>query len=159
MAWWSKIFRRLRNRFIALVRAPRARRRFALEATWELLRARTQTLRHSRTYVRDLGVMGGNAPAADVRQIALAQEIGHMIQTVAKAMPFRALCLQQAIAARRMLDRRGIPATVHLGLSGAAPQPDAADVAMAAHAWVQTGQTVITGDEELEKYTVIASFG
>lgn len=153
---------------IAFARAPARQRLLALEAAAELARARIMTLLPARIYTTDLGRLvageadaGPGAPdaAPDDATTRRAAEIGRMVEAVARAMPFRAVCLQQAIAVKRMLARRDLAATVYLGVSR-----DAADRAVpsrgtAAHAWVTVGPTVINGDQDLARFTIVARFG
>lgn len=129
-----------------------------MEAGVELTRARIQTLRATKRYISDLGELGKDPDAADSDQVTQAQEIGHMVSIVARATPFRAVCLQQAIAVRRMLSRRGIPAKVYLGLSTDAAQNSVQD-SRDAHAWVQAGPSVVAGDQDLNRFAVVATFG
>ncbi len=162
----------------AFLRAPGARRRLALEALAELARARVVTWMPARVYTADLGVLaaangagaGGDEAAASEAgtqageddHAERAAEIGRVVAGVARAMPFRALCLQQAIAVRRMLRRRGMTATVLLGISHNRRQADKGNdrgrVETAAHAWVTVGARVINGDGDLGDYTVVARF-
>jgi hypothetical protein len=150
-----KVFRRIN----AFLRAPAARKLLALEAAWELLRARILTLRPATVYSPALGRLvetdppGG--PLSDGRE---AEEIGHVVEIVGRWMPFRALCLQQAIAVRRMLDRRGIPAMVYLGIARDRADRAQAELGRAAHAWVTVGSRVVSGEGVLEKYAIVARF-
>jgi len=78
--------------------------------------------------------------------------VGAAIERVARHHPVRVTCLMQAIAATRMLARRGIPSTTLFGVRrGEAPHPDA-------HAWVQAGDVVVTGGTEIDSYRVIARY-
>ena len=133
-------------------------RLLTIEAGWELARARLDTLRAAAHYARGLGVLSDQtapSPAAQEEE-RRAAEIGAIVARVAAAMPFRALCLQQALATRRMLRRRGLPATVFLGLAHDPAERRATDEP--AHAWVQTGQRVVNGDQDLERYAVVGVF-
>ena len=149
---------------VSFARAPARRKLLALEAFGELIRARLTTLLPARIYTADLGklVAGEDdtthgAPDASVTR--RATEIGRMVEAVARAMPFRAACLQQAIAAKRMLSRRDLQATVLLGVSRDAADRAAPRRGTAAHAWVAVGATVINGDQDLARFTVVARFG
>lgn len=146
----------------AFLRAPAGKRRLALEALAELARARLVTLMPARVYTADLGVLAAapaeEAEAAGAADCERAAEIGRVVAAVAGAVPFRALCLQQAIAVRRMLRRRGIPATVHLGFSRGLRQAVEGRADLAAHAWVTVGRRVVNGDANLDDYTVVARF-
>ena len=72
--------------------------------------------------------------------------------TVATALPFRARCLQQVIATRRMLTRRGCPATIVLGVSREAGGE------LGAHAWLRVGGQIVSGDGPLHRFSVIGTF-
>lgn len=146
------------RRIAAFLRAPGGRKRMALEAAWNLFIARLATFRHARHYTRRLGSIDAPMRPAPSEQVALAEEIGHVVAVTARAMPFRAVCLQQAIAVRRMLDRRGIPATVHLGLTKDKLARRGEDVTHAAHAWVVTGDRVVNGDIGLDGYVIVGTF-
>src|SRR5438094_485073 len=82
-----------------------------------------------------------------------ACDIGRAIARAARHVPFRAVCLQQAFAALLMLRRRGLAASVHLGLArgaGAAP--------LEAHAWSYCGAVPVTGVDRAEGFILIAAF-
>ena len=150
-----KVFRRIS----AFLRAPAARKLLALEAAWELLRARILTLRPATVYSPALGrLVEIDPPVGPLSDGSEAEEIGHVVEIVGRCMPFRALCLQQAIAVRRMLDRRGIPAMVYLGIARDRADRAQAELGRAAHAWVTVGSRVISGEGVLEKYAIVARF-
>jgi hypothetical protein len=154
---------KLARRIGAFVRAPATRKRLALEATWELLRARILTLRPATVYSPALGTLIETEPPAGpgtdpVTGRAEAEEIGHVVEVVGRCLPFRALCLQQAIAVRRMLSRRGIPAMVYLGVARDRADRAQSDLGLAAHAWVTVGSRVVSGEGVLEKYAIVARF-
>lgn len=151
-----KLYRAIRG----FARAPMRRRLLAGEAAGELVRARVMTLFPARIYTRDLGAVAhAAAAAATPEQNEEAVRVGRMVEKVARYMPFRALCLQQAIAVRRMLCRRGVPVSVCLGVSR--NREDRAEPALgrAAHAWVEVGDRVVSGAGELDRYAVVARFG
>lgn len=131
-------------------------RRMALEAVAELVRARFVTLLPARIYCRDFGSIGGQGSAESASAGAAAAEVGRMVERVAAAMPFRALCLQQAIATSRMLRRRGVRPTVCLGLK---PGDASAAAGLAAHAWVEVGTEIVSGAPGRAGCTVLARFG
>jgi len=67
--------------------------------------------------------------------------------------PWRTKCFEQALAAKMMLNRRGIESTVSFGLRKAS-----AGDAIEAHAWLQSGDFVVTGWQQVNTYDVIAVF-
>jgi hypothetical protein len=69
---------------------------------------------------------------------AVAREIGWAVTTAARHVPFQAVCLPQAMAARMMLKRRGVPSVIHFG---AAKGGDSLDT----HAWLDAAGVEVTG--------------
>ena len=61
-------------------------------------------------------------------------------------------CLVRAMAAMRMLQRRGIDSTLYLG-TGRDPAGR-----LAAHAWLRSGSRYITGAEERNRFTVVGVY-
>jgi transglutaminase superfamily protein len=82
-----------------------------------------------------------------------AQEVGRAITRAARYVPFRAVCLQQAFAALLMLRRRGLKATVHLGLA----REDGSDD-LKAHAWTRCGELPVTGVPQARGFVPVAAF-
>lgn len=81
-----------------------------------------------------------------------AEDVGRAIARAARHVPFRAVCLQQAFAALLMLRRRGLTATVHLGLA----REGARD--LKAHAWSRSGEVPVTGDAHAGDFVPVAAF-
>ncbi len=142
----------------------RADRRLIVEAIAALLVARRRSLLPFEVLARHLGGIvaphsrtrapapasasaSASAPApAPVLPAPLSQAEADMIfairwsiGAVAPWLPFRTLCLQQAIAARAMLERRGIGSVLHLGVRN--PTGTTLD----AHAWLDAGGLNVTG--------------
>lgn len=139
----------------AFVASPARRQHLALEAGAELFRARLLTLLPARIFTRQLGAQRPLPEGSETPAPELAFEIGRMVERVAGALPFRAVCLQQAMAAARMLRRRGLSPAVCLGMrrveAGAAPRYDA-------HAWVEVGRQVVNGAAGCSGCVVLARF-
>lgn len=85
-------------------------------------------------------------PASEV------EALGRMVSRVAGHMPFKAVCLQQALAASMMLRRRGRAAEVHFGV---ARNPDGK---LEAHAWCISAGQPITGTAIAELHVPLAQF-
>jgi hypothetical protein len=81
-----------------------------------------------------------------------AERIGRAIARAARHVPFRAVCLQQAFAALLMLRRRGLEATVQLGLMRQGDE-------LKAHAWSHCGEVPVTGVARADGFAPIAAFG
>lgn len=90
-------------------------------------------------------------PAAD-RETAV--DISWAVQTAARYIPLRLVCLPQAIAAQRLLLRRGIASTLYLGV---ATDPKKRD-AITAHAWLRAGDKILTGEHEAATHRMLTSF-
>jgi len=95
-----------------------------------------------------VGASSGPMEAGVTRAAAVAR----MVRTAARAMPFRAMCLEQAVATAAMLRRRHIPATIHLGT---ARNPHAAG--FEAHAWLSVAGEVVVGGP-IDRYTELTQF-
>ncbi len=76
--------------------------------------------------------------------------VGWAISVAAQHLPWRPVCLPQAITAQWMLRRRGIPSTLYLGADPAQSYD--------AHAWVRAGATIVTGGPREDRYAVVSSF-
>jgi hypothetical protein len=93
-----------------------------------------------------------SASAAAAAAAAEAAGIGWAVETLAGYTPWPSLCLVQAIAALGMARRRGLPATLYLGVANS----ETGD--FSAHAWVSCGSQILTGAHGREQFTVIATF-
>ena len=154
---------RPRAAIAGFLRAPARQRRVVLEALAELARARLLTMLPMRVFMREFGRLdppaGGSPPRpAAAGQGAVAQGIGDTVAAVARHVPFRALCLQQAIAVSRMLARRGVPAAVTIGVNRDRARLDGPAEPFA-HAWVEVGGRVVSGAGDLGRFLAIARFG
>jgi hypothetical protein len=69
------------------------------------------------------------------------------IQRADRNLPLTFLCLPQALAARWMLERRGVPATLHIG------GRKGKDGGHEFHAWVLAGEHWITGGNGEAEYS------
>ncbi len=88
---------------------------------------------------------GASAPPA------AAVRVGATLEKIAPAMPFRAMCLEKALAGQWMLRRRGIRTTLFLGMAKEGST-------YLAHAWLRCNGATITGDGPVP-FTPLASFG
>jgi hypothetical protein len=84
-----------------------------------------------------------------------ARQVGWTVRAIAHRTPWDSNCLAQSIAAKRMLQRRGIPSTLYLGVTKDADDPKHLD----AHAWLQCGDEILTGRRGHQRFRVISTFG
>lgn len=85
----------------------------------------------------------------------IAVDVSWAVQAVARHLPLGFVCLPQAMAAQRMLRRRGISSTLYLGVAPDRATPDA----IQAHAWLRAGDKILTGEREALRHQKLASFG
>lgn len=82
----------------------------------------------------------------------MVREIGWAVTVAARYMPFSAVCLPQAMAARGMLARRGIPSVMHFGAASPTQMP------YDTHAWLSAAGVEVTGYPVAEQFVEIACF-
>jgi Transglutaminase-like superfamily len=141
---------RLLRRFL---RCPWGERLLLSEALTCLGLARSAVLLlPSRWLIPLLGQQRHETPATDtpVRRSTL-QAVGRAVAAASRHTPWESACLVQAIAAKLMLKRRGIPSTLYLGVTKE-------DNRLTAHAWLRSGPFVLTGGTGRQRFTVISTF-
>ncbi len=79
-------------------------------------------------------------------------KISQAIHIMSKYTLWESQCLVKAIAAMRMLEKRGIESTLYLGTA----RDESGK--MIAHAWLRSGPYYITGSEGMERFTVVGKF-
>ena len=91
----------------------------------------------------------GAAHALDAEDRARALLVRRWVDLAAGNLPFDAVCLPRAIAARWMLARRGIASELHLGAR--ASQDEGKPIEL--HAWLSCGELDITGGRQRRGFT------
>ena len=146
-----------------MVRISGARRRLMAEAVvWLSLAGLALLVLRFRTIASHLGQtltpaeaasrIAETSTAADAS--ALVSEIGWAVRCTAGHLPFRAHCLQQAVAAKYMLRRRSIVGALHLGVATRqGPEGE-----MTVHAWLDAAGVDVTGGPVTAEYTEVACF-
>lgn len=81
-----------------------------------------------------------------------AEEIGWAVTRSARYVPFKAVCLPQAMAARIMLKRRGIYSVMHFGAAKGKEKP------LDAHAWLDAAGVEVTGYPVARDFAEIGCF-
>lgn len=92
------------------------------------------------------------ATAAGADEARLASEIAWAVTRAARYVPFGAVCLPQAMAARFMLGRRGIASVLHFGAAKGRDKP------FDAHAWLDAAGVEVTGYPIADDLAEIACF-
>ena len=83
-----------------------------------------------------------------------AQGIGWAIAALARHFPLDAKCLTQAVAGKWMLQRRGLPSTLYLGIDRGRDEAKWLE----AHAWLRCGADFVTGEGQHERFRVLTTF-
>jgi len=99
---------------------------------------------------RKRGETAGTFPGPTGRGEVLA--VARALRVMGRSLPWESTCLVKAAAGKRMLSRRSIPATLYLGVARDGVNK------VAAHAWLRSGDVILTGAEERQRYTVICTF-
>lgn len=139
---------RLRRSIRRFAQVDSRRRALVVEAVACLLLARLALVfvpfqrlaRHLGTFVAPSKARSlQDGRAISPHDAALAREIGWAVTRAAGHVPFKAVCLPQAMAARVMLRRRGVASVMHFG----AGKSD--DNRLDAHAWLDAAGVEVTG--------------
>ena len=93
-----------------------------------------------------------SAATVDDGQRAIAVLVAQAVQAARHHLPFESACLARAIAAMAMLQRRRQDCTLYLGLSKTGEEE------LGAHAWLRTGDMIVTGGEQRDGHVVVGRF-
>jgi hypothetical protein len=93
------------------------------------------------------------APETGACDEALLGSVRRAVTMAARNVPWNAVCLPQAMAAKAMLARRGCGSSFHLGADFDAQGK------IIAHAWLVAGGTVVVGAAGIAGVTPLARFG
>lgn len=88
----------------------------------------------------------------DVPADAYMRQVAFAVDWVCGRVPWQSMCMVRALTAKKLLNRKGYPCTLYMGVK----KDDNGD--MAAHAWLRCGRNYITGGDGRE-YTVTGKFG
>jgi hypothetical protein len=152
------LIRRLLRRFVEV---DNRRRALLAEAVAYLFAARLALI--FIPFPRLAPHLGTFVPPAEARAYAvrtktapeeaqLAEDIGWAVTRAARYLPFKAVCLPQAIAAQVMLRRRGVKSVMHFGAAKGTEKP------LDAHAWLDAAGVAVTGYPVMENFAEIACF-
>lgn len=141
---------RLLRKYQTFFRIDRADRWLIVEAILALFLARlvivTAPFRLIAPWLR-------RAPEASVGNQVLVARVRRAVTTAARNVPWNAVCLPQAMAAKFMLARRGCGSAFHLGANFNAQGK------LIAHAWLVAGGVVVVGAAGIDEVTPLARFG
>lgn len=129
-------------------RLGRERQSLLIEAAFELAAASAAValLPFRRSIVR------GSTPLAGRQRISSVESLIWAVEAAARRLPWRTMCIEQGLAAQRMLRRRGIDARLHYG----ARNRDFGK--LEAHVWVTVDQVAVIGGAEAPGFAEIATY-
>ncbi len=139
----------------AFFRSPVKTQAMVLEAALLLLLARLLVahvrMRHWR---RRLDTVGASVPTREADQARRVHlEVARVVRAVSRHVPFRAVCLPQAMAAQWMLRRRSIPSQLVVGVRRAATASG-----FEYHAWLSAAGECLIGAGAIDTYTTLPPF-
>jgi hypothetical protein len=105
-----------------------------------------------RNVAPNLGVLNGQ-PSSELKDDDLEKVklISYWVRFTARHTPFTSNCFNKALAAHFMLRRRGIANTLYLGVAKDGQE-------MEAHAWLRSGEQMVTGAAGYERFTEVSHF-
>ena len=106
------------------------------------------------TLAKRLGKSGVETPQEITpQQVREARRIAWAVRTASQYTPWESNCFPQAIAAKTLLRRSGIPSTLYLGAAFKARTE------LEAHAWLRCGQIYVTGGRGQIHFGTVGIFG
>jgi len=103
-----------------------------------------------RFILKRIGVVGfessSNNSAENQR---IAQGMAKAIRRTVRYTPWRITCFAKAISAKYLLKRSGVTSTLYLGVAKEGSNN------LTAHAWLRCGSQIITGKEEMRRFTTV----
>ncbi len=91
---------------------------------------------------------------ADISARTTVARVSRAIARAAVHTPWQSACLVQALAASKMLQKRGISGLLYLGIAKDATQKEK----MKAHAWTRCADAIVTGKSGHEAFTALSVF-
>jgi transglutaminase superfamily protein len=142
---------RLRN----YSRLPAAEKTLAARAI--LCLAVTRVALRLLSFDRARALMAGRAAVGPRSNNAWPLAVRRAVLRASRSLPGSS-CLAQSLVAERLLRRGGSHARLTIGVAPASAA-DAERVTLDAHAWVESGGVLVTGDDPHERYRILATFG
>jgi hypothetical protein len=88
----------------------------------------------------------------DIKKIKTIKKVSEAINLMSRYTFWESACLVKAIAAQKMLHRRGIESTLYLGTA------KDQEGNFIAHSWLRSGTFYVSGFEEMKRFTVVAKY-
>ena len=91
-----------------------------------------------------------NGPPDEQLHTALA--LSQTVNALARRVPWPSACMDRALALHRLMEKRGLPHTLYMGVKKNDKQK------LEAHAWVTAGGKVLTGGPEHRSFRPVAVY-
>lgn len=151
----KKKFTHLKRKFITWHRLPITEKALFFEAAYFLGIARLAVL--LVPFKRIAPTLGTLVAHTDVSQESSpdpkALQIARAIARAVRYTPWESVCLPQAIAAQRMLRRRGMEWRLYLGVAREEEAPG-----LKAHAWLYSGPIILCGAAGHQQFSIVSVF-
>lgn len=144
------------TRLRSFARLPRGERGLTLRAVGWLVAVRAGLALVSFTRLRSLtgrGVRQGTSPRPEWPLL-----VRRAVVRASRSLP-GTTCLAQSLVAERLLRAGGCDARLSIGVAPAVGSNNSSRRSLDAHAWVESGGVLVTGDDPHERYELLASFG
>lgn len=79
-----------------------------------------------------------------------ARRMARAVESALRYLPWRTVCIQEALALQWLLRRHGIPSLLHYGID-----PEGAE--LSAHVWVSLGEEILIGEEATRSHAQVAT--
>lgn len=86
------------------------------------------------------------------KQLQLISVVQKNIRRLKKQLPWTVKCFEEAIAAKKILEKCNIKTTIYLGVA------KKEETKLIAHAWLKSGDVFITGKKGYKQYTVVGFY-
>ena len=106
-----------------------------------------------KVILKRIGVLGAESNQDILEgKHEIVEQIAKAIRRTVRYTPWNVTCFAKAIAAKYLLKRQGLQSTLYLGVA------KENDNKLTAHAWLRCGNIIVTGKEEMERFTAVAYF-
>lgn len=102
-----------------------------------------------RKYHKKLGKKNTESSYEDDKNKELVLKIKDSLRRGKKVIPLNIKCLQEAFAGKIILNKENISSTIYFGLAKDENKK------LIAHAWLRSGNIIITGKSTMNKFTVV----
>lgn len=141
------------NKLVMFIKLDLKTKQMLVEAYFYLAWARILKWRPFANVAPSLGEQMAETPLSLINaQKETLRSVSNAIHLMSKYTFWESQCLVKAIAAMKMLEKRGIESTLYLGTA-----KDEKGI-LIAHAWLRSGPFYVSGSEGMEKFTVVSKF-